>query len=63
MLAFIVQNLATIIISLALLAIVAFIVVRMAKARASGKGGCGYGCAGCPSSASGGCAGHTQGSR
>ncbi|MCR4719155.1 MAG: FeoB-associated Cys-rich membrane protein [Firmicutes bacterium] len=41
---------ATIIISLVLLAIVAGIVVKMAKDKKAGKSSCGCGCANCPMS-------------
>ena len=50
MLAFIAENLATILISALLLAVVAGIVAGMVKKKKSGKSAvCGCGCAGCPS--------------
>lgn len=47
-----IENLATIVISLILLAAVVLIVVRMMKNRKQGKSSCGCGCSNCPMSAS-----------
>ena len=41
---------ATVIISMALLAIVAGIVIKMVKDKKAGKSSCGCGCSGCPMS-------------
>ncbi|MDD4797319.1 MAG: FeoB-associated Cys-rich membrane protein [Eubacteriales bacterium] len=50
MLAFITENLGTIVVSAVLLAVVAAIVTGMVKKRRSGKSAtCGCGCEGCPS--------------
>jgi hypothetical protein len=50
MIAFVIENLATILISAALLAIVIGIVARMVKKKKSGKSvSCSCGCDGCPS--------------
>ena len=48
MLAFISDNIATVIICAVLIAVVAAIIVGMAKYRKKGKSSCGCGCAGCP---------------
>ena len=48
MLAFISDNIATVIICAVLIAVVAAIIVGMAKNRKKGKSSCGCGCAGCP---------------
>lgn len=50
MLSFIAQNLATVVISLLLLAVVAGIIARMIKNWKAGKTSCGCGCSGCPMS-------------
>ena len=47
MLTFLSQNLATILISVGLLAVVALIVAKMARDRRAGKTSCGCGCSGC----------------
>ncbi|MGI5935562.1 MAG: FeoB-associated Cys-rich membrane protein [Oscillospiraceae bacterium] len=50
MIAFLTENLGTIIISLVLLAVVALIIANMARKRKRGQSaGCGCGCSGCPS--------------
>lgn len=48
MLSWFIENLATIIISAVLIAIVAVIVVSMVKNKRKGKSSCGCGCADCP---------------
>ncbi|HWP80371.1 MAG TPA: FeoB-associated Cys-rich membrane protein [Candidatus Acidoferrum sp.] len=48
MLAFITENFATIVISLALLAVVAGIVAKLYRNWKTGKTSCGCGCEGCP---------------
>ena len=48
MIAFISDNIATVIICAVLIAVVAAIIVGMAKNRKKGKSSCGCGCAGCP---------------
>lgn len=48
MLAFISDNIATVIICAVLIAVVAAIIVGMAKNRKKGKSSCGCGCAECP---------------
>lgn len=50
MLAFIIENFATIVISLLLLAIVARITAKLIKDSKAGKTSCGGGCSGCPMS-------------
>jgi hypothetical protein len=50
MLAFITENLATFVISLLLLAVVAGIITSMIKNWKAGKTSCGCGCSGCPMS-------------
>lgn len=52
MIAFIYQNLATIIISLIIVAVVAAIIISMVRNRKKGKSSCGYGCSNCPMSGS-----------
>ena len=47
MLTFLQQNLATLLIGLGLLAIVALIILKMVKDKRSGKTSCGCGCANC----------------
>ena len=48
MLTFLSQNLATILISLALFAVVALVIVHLVRNRRKGKSSCGCNCAGCP---------------
>lgn len=50
MVAFLIENLSTIIISVIILAVVVLIIVKMLKDRKKGKNSCGCGCANCPSS-------------
>lgn len=50
MLAFITENLPTVVISLLLLAVVAGIITNMIKNWKAGKTSCGCGCSGCPMS-------------
>lgn len=52
MFTFLVENLATIIISAVILAVVTLIIIKMRKDKKAGKScsGCGSGCAGCPHS-------------
>ena len=50
MLTFLSQNLATILISLALFAVVALVIVHLVRNRRKGKSSCGCNCAGCPMS-------------
>ena len=45
-----VNNLGSIVVVMALIAIVAAIIVHMIKQKRSGKGGCGCGCEGCANS-------------
>lgn len=52
MFAWIYQNLATIIISLIIVALVAAIIISMVKNRKKGKSSCGCGCSSCPMSTS-----------
>ena len=52
MIAWISENLATIIICVVLIAAVALIVLRMVKNQREGKSGCGCGCSSCPMSGS-----------
>lgn len=52
MLSWITANLATIIISLVLICIVAAIIIGMVKNKKKGKSSCGCGCSGCPMSGS-----------
>lgn len=52
MLAWIYQNLATIIISVIILAVVAAIIISMVRNRKKGKTACGCGCSNCPMSTS-----------
>lgn len=60
MLAFLIENLATILISAVLLAVVILIILKLRKDRQKGCSSCGCGCGGCGSS----CAhGSTQGRR
>lgn len=60
MLAFLIENLATILISAVLLAVVILIILKLKKDRQKGCSSCGCGCGGCGSS----CAhGSTQGHR
>lgn len=47
MISFIIQNIATVIISLVLILIVAAIVAGLIKNKKKGKSSCGYGCANC----------------
>ena len=47
MLAWLAENLGTIIVSLILIAVVSLIVVKMIKDKKSGKGSCGCGCEHC----------------
>lgn len=48
MLAWIYQNLATIIITLIIVAVVAAIIISMVRNRKNGKSSCGCGCSNCP---------------
>ncbi len=48
MLRWLLENMGTIILSLALIALVAWIVVRLRGDRRQGKSACGGGCGGCP---------------
>lgn len=50
MVTFFLENIGTIIVSLVILAVVAFIVIKMIKDRKKGKSSCGCGCSNCPSS-------------
>ena len=50
MLTFLSENLATIIIGLVVLAVIAAIIVSLIRKKINNKGGCGCGCSGCPSS-------------
>jgi hypothetical protein len=52
MIAFLTQNLATIIISALLVGVVVGIIVGLIKKKKSGKGGCSCGCDSCPSASS-----------
>lgn len=52
MFAWIYQNLATIIISLIIVALVAAIIISMVRNRKKGKSSCGCGCSNCPMSTS-----------
>lgn len=52
MLAWISENIATILICIALLAVVAAIVAKMVRDKKKGKSSCGCGCANCPVSGS-----------
>ena len=49
MLAYIASHMGYIVVTLALVLIVAAVIVRMVRDRKTGKGGCGCGCQGCPS--------------
>ncbi len=44
---FIIQNLATVLIALALIFVCALIIVKMVRDKKKGKSGCGCGCSGC----------------
>ena len=55
MFAWIMENIATIVISAGLIIVVAAIIAGMVRGRKKGKSSCGCGCAGCP--AVGACAG------
>ena len=46
------ENLATVIISLILLSVVALVIVKTVKNKKQGKSSCGCGCSSCPMSAS-----------
>lgn len=50
MLSWITENLATVLISTALLAIVALIIISVVKNKRKGKSSCGCGCSSCPMS-------------
>lgn len=50
MLEFLSQNLATIIVSLILAAVVVLVVIKMYKDKKAGKSACGCKCSGCPNS-------------
>ncbi|MDD6312079.1 MAG: FeoB-associated Cys-rich membrane protein [Firmicutes bacterium] len=52
MLAWLTENISTIIICAVLVAVVAAIIVSMVKNRKKGKSSCGYGCSDCPISTS-----------
>ena len=52
MLAFLIENLATILIGLALFLIVAAIVVHLVRKKKRGQSSCGCGCSSCPLSSS-----------
>jgi len=50
MIAFLIENLATIIVGLVLAAVVALVIVKMRKDKRAGKSSCGCKCAGCSNS-------------
>ena len=58
MLAWIVQNLATIVVCAVLLLVTVLIVVKLVRDRKQGKGSCGANCAGCAHCANSGCCRH-----
>ena len=60
MFAWIVQNLATIVVCAVLLLVTVLIVGKLVRDRKQGKGSCGANCAGCAHCANAGCCHHQQ---